>query len=95
VNLMPLAHLLWRLSEGRTSALERTYKAFVTSASKPWFTADDRAERRRDLEQSMRSAQAAVEIIGARPGISPALQGLRGKLVMLATLAKGDLKTPV
>lgn len=43
----------------------------------------------------MRSAQAAAEIIGARLGISPALQGLRGKLVMLATLAEGDLKAAV
>jgi hypothetical protein len=35
VNLMPLAHLWWRLSEGRTGALESTCKAFVTSAVYP------------------------------------------------------------
>jgi hypothetical protein len=81
---MPLGHLLWRLSEGRTGALESTYEAFVTSASIPWLTADDRAKFRQGLEASMRKARDAVQIIDAQPGISPALQGFRGKLVLWA-----------
>jgi hypothetical protein len=77
-----LAQLLWRLSEGRTDALERTYRAFLTSASKPWLTADDRAELRHDLERSLKSAQAAVEIIDGQGAVSPDLKVLRGRLVV-------------
>lgn len=43
----------------------------------------------------MKSAQDAVQIIDAQPGVSVDLKSLRGKLVVLAALAEGDLKTPV
>jgi hypothetical protein len=92
---MPLAHLLWKLSEGRTGALESTYKAFVTSASKPWLTAHDLAEFRQGLETSMRNAREAVQIIEPQTAVIPALQALWGKLVVLTTMTENDLKTTV
>jgi hypothetical protein len=43
----------------------------------------------------MKSAQDAVQIIDAQPRMGVDLKALRGKLVVLATLAEGDPKTPV
>jgi hypothetical protein len=43
----------------------------------------------------MKSAQDAVQIIDAQPRMGVDLKSLRGKLVVLATLAEGDPKTPV
>jgi hypothetical protein len=63
---------------------QQTYKAFVTSTGKHWLTVDDRAECRQGLETSMRNARDPVQIIDVQPAISPALQGLRGKLVLWA-----------
>jgi hypothetical protein len=67
----------------------------VTSASKPWLTADDRAEFRQGLEASMRNARDAVQIIEAQTAVSPTLQALWGKLVVLTTMAEKNLKTTV
>jgi hypothetical protein len=41
----------------------------------------------------MRNARDVVQIIDAQPGITPALQGLQGKLDLSVELAEGDLKS--
>jgi hypothetical protein len=96
VNPIPLGHPLWRFSEGRTDAIRKSNKTLVTSVRIPWLTADDRAEFRQGLETSMRNGRDAVQIIHAWPWrVSPDVKGLRGKLVVLATLVESHLKTPL
>jgi hypothetical protein len=72
---------------------EQPYKACVSSAGKHRLTTDDRAELRQELETSMRKAQDAMQIMDAQGGVSPDVKGLRGKLVVLATLPESDLMT--
>jgi hypothetical protein len=92
---MPLWHLLWRFSERRTAALERTDRAFVSGARNPWLTANDRAGFRQGLETSMTNARDTVEIIEPQTAVIPALQALWGKLVVLMTMTESDLETTV
>jgi hypothetical protein len=92
---MRLAHLLWRLNKGRTGDFKRTYRAFVTKASKSWLATDDRAQIRQGREISMRKVRDAVQIIELQTAVIPALQVLWGKLVVLTTMTENDLKTTV
>jgi hypothetical protein len=79
-------------AEQLRAQLDRDYHAFVRIDRKPWINADDRAELRQNLEHSLKRAQAAMQRIAAQPGGSGDLQALRRKLVVLTTMAEGDLK---
>jgi hypothetical protein len=81
-------------AEDLRNTLEHDYQAFIQSDRKRWLSTDDRHEIRQALVRSMKSAQEAVRIIDEQPGIGVNLQSLRGKLVILATMAEGDLKDP-
>ena len=55
---------------------------------------EDRAKLRQQLETATKQAQAAIATMDARPGgMSPVLQGIKGKLILWSTMAEGELKT--
>jgi hypothetical protein len=95
VNPIPLGCPLWGFSERRTAALRRSNNALVTSVRIPWLTADERAGFRRGLETSMRNARDAVQSIEPQTAVSPILQALWGKLIVLTAMTESDLKTTV
>lgn len=79
-------------AEHLRTELEKAYRAYGRMPMKPWLRPEDKAEIREDLDRATKSAQAAIAIINQQPGASAELQQLRGKLVVLSTMAETDLK---